>query len=363
MAKRTLNVVIGKYDPRGSKVSKMTGLKSFPFIMEYAKDESNGLDIQLRGRYINIYYKGGNLLKLSGKKTCEFDKNYFYQPDQGSLRMTDIERLCHSGYISKVKQSKYLKSKTQKELESLRKEAFAIMKGLTDQNKDIIDQLKAGNDFGSTAEVLEKMKETMDKWKKCLASNEIRESEIGERTVQHYISLQNKKFDDKTDYLVLDLEYAISTNAPYAKEKEREKQPRIDILAVEKTTGQVYVMELKYGMKSVDGEASAKKHYDDYLATVGDDLKWESFIKDVKILLQAKKALLIVDQDVNIAEKKPVFAFIMKKEQETDEIDFAEHLERNDLSHIETIYLPVEIDYENPSSDGHKLTKLYMKKI
>jgi hypothetical protein len=221
--------------------------------------------------------------------------------------------------------------------------------------------LKSGNSFESTAKAIEEMKKTMDDWKKRLADNDIRESEVGERTVQHYISLQNKKFDDKTDFLVLDLEYAISTNAPYAKEKEREKQPRIDILAIEKATGQVYVMELKYGMKSVDGEASAKKHYDDYLATVGDDSKWKSFIEDVKILLQAKKDLLIVDKDVNIAEKKPVFAFIMKKEQETDEVDFAEHLENNDLSHIKTIYLPVEKDYENPSTDGHKLTKSYMK--
>jgi len=254
-----------------------------------------------------------------------------------------------------------LKSKTHEELKSLRKEASDIMQELTSNNKQIINQLKASDTFESTAEVLEKMKGTMDKWKKCLAANEIRESEIGERTVQHYISLQNKQFDDKTDFLVLDLEYAISTNASYAKEIEREKQPRIDILAIEKATGQVYVMELKYGMKSVDGEASAKKHYDDYLATVGDDSKWKSFIEDVKILLQAKKDLLIVDKDVNIAEKKPVFAFIMKKEQETDEVDFAEHLENNDLSHIKTIYLPVEKDYENPSTDGHKLTKLYMK--
>lgn len=64
MAKRKLNVVIGKYDPRGSKVSEMTGLKSYQFIMQYAAIESNGLDVQLRGSYINIYYKGGNLLNL-----------------------------------------------------------------------------------------------------------------------------------------------------------------------------------------------------------------------------------------------------------------------------------------------------------
>jgi hypothetical protein len=361
MAKRKLNVVIGKYDPRGSKVSKMTGLKSYPFIMQYAKEESNGLDIQLRGRYINIYYKGGNLLKLSGMETCEFDKNYFYQPDKGSLRMTDIERLCHSNYVNKAKKSKYLKSKTHEELKSLRKEASDIMQELTSNNKQIINQLKASDTFESTAEVLEEMKKTMDDWKKRLADNDIRDSEVGERTVQHYISLQNKQFNDKTDFLVLDLEYAISTNASYAKEIEREKQPRIDILAIEKATGQVYVMELKYGMKSVDGEASAKKHYDDYLATVGNDSKWKSFIEDVKILLQAKKNLLIVDKEVNIADKKPIFAFIMKKEQEADEMDFAEHLVNNHLSHIKTIYLPVEKNYDNPSSDGHKLTKSYMK--
>ena len=253
-------------------------------LMQYAKDEANGLDVQLRGRYINIYYKGGNLLKLSGKQTCVIDKNYFYLPEKGGLRMTDVERLCHSDYITKAGESKFLSNKSKEELSSLRKVALDIKKNLTDKNNDIVNRLKSGDSFESTAKVIEEMKKTMDDWKKRLADNDIRESEVGERTVQHYISLQNKKFDDKTDFLVLDLEYAISTNAPYAKEKEREKQPRIDILAIEKATGQVYVMELKYGMKSVDGEASAKKHYDDYLATVGDDSKWKSFIEDVKIL-------------------------------------------------------------------------------
>lgn len=360
MAKRKLNVVIGKYDPRGSKVSKMTGLKSYPFIMQYAAIESNGLDVQLRGSYINIYFKGGNLLKLSGKQTCEFDKNYFYLPKKGGLRMTDIERLCHPDYITKADESKFLKPRKE-ELSSLREEALDIMQSLTKKNNDIINRLKTSESFESTAEVLDEMKKTMNDWKKRLAENGIRNSEVGERTVQHYISLQNKKFDDKTDFLVLDLEYALSTNALYAKEKEREKQPRIDVLAIEKGTGQVFVMELKYGMKSVDGDASAKKHYEDYLATVGDDSKWKSFIEDVKILLQAKKDLLIVDKDVKIADKKPVFAFIMKKEKDSDEKEFNEHLEGNDMLNIKTIYLPVEDNYDFPSSDGHKLSKSCLK--
>lgn len=360
MAKRKLNVVIGKYDPRGSKVSEMTGLKSYQFIMQYAAIESNGLDVQLRGSYINIYYKGGNLLKLSGGQTYDFDKNYFYLPEKDGLRMTDIERLCHPDYITKADESKFLKPRKE-ELSSLREEALDIMQSLTNKNNDIINRLKTSESFDSTAKVLDKMKKTIDDWKDCLAKNGIRKSEVGERTVQHYISLQNKKFDDKTDFIVLDLEYALSTNALYAKDEEREKQPRIDVLAIEKGTGQVYVMELKYGMKSVGGDASAKKHYKDYLTTVGDDSKWKSFIEDVKILLQAKKDLLIVDKNVKIADKKPVFAFIMKKEKDSDEKEFNEHLEKNDMLNIKTIYLPVEENYNFPSSDGHKLSKSCMK--
>ena len=135
MAKRKLNVVIGKYDPRGSKVSEMTGLKSYQFIMQYAAIESNGLDVQLRGSYINIYYKGGNLLKLSGGQTYDFDKNYFYLPEKDGLRMTDIERLCHPDYITKADESKFLKPRKE-ELSSLREEALDIMQSLTNKNNE-----------------------------------------------------------------------------------------------------------------------------------------------------------------------------------------------------------------------------------
>lgn len=363
MAKRKLNVEIGNYDPRGSKLGNnfMKKMKSYPFLIEYANNEANGLDVQLRGDSINIYYQGGSLIRLSGTQSCKFDENYFYLPEKGDLRMTDIKRLCHPDIRVKIKESRALKNLKPEAILVLRQQSIEIQNDIIQKRDKLVHRLKECDSLESVGVVVEEMKKTMDDWKTRLVHNGIRKEVTGERTIQHYISLHNKKFDEKTDYLVLDIEYAISTNAFYAKEKDREKQPRIDILALEKTTGQIYVMELKYGMKSVGGEASAKKHYDDYLMSVGDDKKWSSFLKDIKILLKAKQDRGIVSKELKIKDSKPVFAFIMKKEIESDEETFRNHLKEAGLSHIPTLYLPVEKDYETPSIDGHKLSKDFIK--
>ena len=363
MAKRKLNVEIGNYDPRGSKLSNnfMKKMKSYPFLIEYANNEANGLDVQLRGDSINIYYQGGSLIRLSGTQSCKFDENYFYLPKKGDLRMTDIKRLCHPNFRIKKEESKALKNLEDKVLMVIRQQANKIQNDIIRKRDALVHRLKECDSLESVGVVVEEMKKTMDDWKTRLVHNGIRKEVVGERTVQHYISLHNKKFGEKTDFVVLDIEYAISTNASYAKEFEREKQPRIDILAIEKDTGQIYTMELKYGMKSVGGEASAKKHYDDYLMTVGKDSKWRSFLNDVNILLKAKQDYGIISKDLTIKDSKPVFAFVMKKEIESDEESFRNHLKETELSHIPTLYLPVEKDYETPSIDGHKLSKDFIK--
>ena len=358
MAKKTLKVELGNYDVRGTKLGKnfMTKMKSFPFLIEYTKDEKNGLDVQLRGIHINIYYKGGSLVNLSYSQTCEFAENYFYHPKKEDLPMTDIDRLCHNDYKEKVNESKILRDKSDTEIEELRKQAKAIKDDLKEKRNKLVDRLKCCDSLEAVGKVVEEMKKVMEEWKPS----------VDERTIQHYISLYNKRFDDMTDFVVLDIEYAISPNAIYAKEENREKQPRIDILAIEKGTGQVYVMELKYGTKSINGDASAEKHYEDYLATVGNDTKWQSFIDDVKILLQAKQEKKMIDEDIKIKDSKPIFAFVMKQNKESDEDSFRKHIETSEIlktSYVQTIYLPVEAekDYNNPSSFGHKLSKKYMR--
>ncbi len=353
----------GGYTPRGSGLAKnfMKDMKSYPFLIEYANNEANGLDVQLRGEYINIYYKGGNLIRLSGRKSCFFDKNYFYLPKKGDLCMTDIDRLCHPDFEIKKRDSKVLRRMQEDELRAKHNQAIEINNRITCQRDEIVNRLMKCDSVESVEAIVEEMKETMDKWYAQLVSIGQRKEEFGERTIQHYISLQNKKFDDRTDFIVLDIEYAISANAPYANMENRDKQPRMDILAIEKATGQVFVMELKYGMKSVDGAASAKKHYDDFRNTVGHDNKWNLFLKDIEILLKVKQENSIISPDVKIKNSKPRFAFIMKKETETDEKAFMKHIEDEELSNIPTIYLPVGVGFENRACEWYKLSKAFMK--
>lgn len=357
MAKRILNVVIGKYDIRGTQLGKsfMACVPSFKYMMEYAKHSQSELDVQLRGKEINIYYEGGSLLKLSGSSTLEFDENYFYQPSDNSMRMTDIERLCHPNFAVEAKKSKFLKSKTDDELSEYRNNAQDILKDIQNKRDAIISKLKNANTFGEVKKIIDDMKDVMHSWKVCLKNNGIRKDVVNERVVQHYLSLYNKDSEQGNPFIVLDLEYAISTNARYAKDIEREKQPRIDIVAIEKSTGQLYVMELKYGMKSVEGDASASKHYQDYLQTVGNDQKWPYFVSDVQKLLKAKQERGIIDNSISIKDSKPIFSFIMKCERLSDIADFKKHLKDNNLAHVPTIYLKPEQDYSSPSREGHIL--------
>ena len=361
---RTKKIKIGNYIPRGYELGDdfMKNLKSYQYIIKYANNPKNGLDIQLRGKYINIYYAGGNLLKLSGTNTCEFDENYFYLPTSNDLCMTDIERLCSEDYINKVEKSKALKTLKllgEAALKKKRELAIQIKRKLKKDRDNIIKKLSTCSSYEETSQVLEEMKSIMTNWKKKNGKKQ----EIGERLVQHYLSLNNKEFDADTDFVVLDIEYAISSNARYAKEEKREQQPRMDIIAIEKDTGQLYVMELKYGLDAADGDAGIKDHYDDYLATVGADEKWHYFWDDIEVLLKAKNDFIYENNknDITLKKSKPYFAFILKEQKDGDEAAFKQKLIDNELSFVPTIYLPKESDYNNPSVIGHKLSKRYIK--
>ena len=60
---------------------------SLRFFLEQVKDNRNELSLEIRNGYINIYYKGGNLLKITQKKngySFFFDTKYCLNKDEGS---------------------------------------------------------------------------------------------------------------------------------------------------------------------------------------------------------------------------------------------------------------------------------------
>ena len=316
------------YTPRG-KFNKnfLSDLpKHILEYLEYNNCKENELDLKVRGDYLNIYYKGGSLLKLSGKKSIYFNEYYFLPQEETNLCSSVIRKSIQTD-----------------------NKARAIHENLKAKRDKIINNLRNAATIQETAAIIKEMKKVMDEWRTSQSSTK------NERSIQQYISLNNKSFDGSTDYVVLDIEYALPYEAVYFnKEKYRRNQhPRLDIVAIDKT-GQVYVMELKYGMKSVD---NIKSHANDFKETVGHPEKWKAFIEDIEVLFKYQKENGFINRDMTIdTNRQPRFAFIMKMGKTEDKHNFEKRLKQNDLSDVMTLYLPVDNENGYPS-ENYKLKK------
>lgn len=342
------------YEPHGYRSDDyMANLPNYNAIIEYAKDPNNELDIQYRDNYINIYYLGGSLLKLKGEGSMEFDEHYYYPPSK-KFPISHIEALIDNDF-SKINKSGQL---SEDDLKKKRQKAEQIYERIKSSRDNDLNRLRSAKkeDVG---QILSEMKGVMKNWKGCKSRNA-----VDERTVQHYISLFNKEFASGSDFIVIDLEYKLSGRSAYRIPKHqmgaKKGQPRIDIVAIEKSTGQLYVLELKYGLKSTERKSGVVEHYDDYLKSVGAEDQWFAFWKDIKFLVDVQKKDNVLSKDVWLKEAKPIFGFVYKPEFSEDESDeFNQKLIKNNLSSIMTIYLP-HCNYDNcnnPGAQTHLLKK------
>ena len=338
------------YNPRGYRCKDYkANLSNYDAIIEYAKDPTNELDIQYRDNYINIYYLGGSLLKLTGEGKIEFDEHYYYPPSR-KFPISHIEALIDKDFRTKVSKYKKLSQLSEEDLMKKRQEAEEIYTGILASRDKHINSLRSGEPE-EVSHTLSEMKKAMNDWKKSKSGNG-----VDERTVQHYISLFNKEFSIGSDFIVIDLEYMLSGRSAYCIPKDqmgsKKGQPRIDIVAIEKRTGQLYVLELKYGLKSTKGAAGVVEHYNDYLKSVGADDKWLAFWNDIDYLVKVQKKDNVLSHDVSLIKSKPIFGFVYKPEfSENERDEFNQLLIKNDLSSIMTIYLP-HCNYDKCNSPG-----------
>ena len=340
------------YKPHGYRIDDyMANLPNYNAIIEYAKDPNNELDIQYRDNYINIYYLGGSLLKLKGEGSMEFDEHYYYPPSK-KFPISHIEALIDNDF-SKIDKSGQL---SEDDLKKKRQEAEQIYERIKSSRDNDLNRLRSAKkeDVG---QILSEMKGVMKNWKGCKSRNA-----VDERTVQHYISLFNKESAIDSDFVVIDLEYKLSELSGYCIPKDQmdpnKGQPRIDILAIEKSTGQLYVLELKYGLKSTKGKAGVVEHYNDYLNSVGADEKWEAFWNDIDSLVKVQKKDNVLSETLSLNKSKPIFGFIYKPEKNEDECkEFNQILVENNLLSIMTIYLPHESKDVSPCAQKNYLKK------
>tara|TARA_Y100000589_G_scaffold208725_1_gene196867 strand:- start:33 stop:893 length:861 start_codon:yes stop_codon:yes gene_type:complete len=223
------------------------------YLMKLLKlvQQDEELDIQIRQDYLNIYYEGGNLGKLKGEKSIEFDIDYFSSEDDEAKN----------------------------------------------KHKDLIKKFKKGDFKGYINEAKKVMKAKFDTNPK------------EERKDQHFLSLNNK-FNGGSDYTILDLEYQVSTKSDfscsYPAGGESFKKPRFDIIAVNKD-GKLCIIELKKGTGALESTSGLKEHYDCYLASVGRNPK--PFLNEMKNLLDQKKELGLMDFECEIKHEEIEFMF------------------------------------------------------
>lgn len=250
-------------------------------IVEYVKAHDE-LDLQIRDNYINIYYRGGNILRIKSPNRFEFDKFYFY---------TEFDKMPKKS-ISKKK-----------------------INDCTNKSNELLKKLKAEKIEGYFTEA----KDCMDRWWKSMKSK--RNTSHEEKDLQHKISRSNNT--ESTDYTVLDLEYQVSPKNDeirYNGEKNK-TMPRFDIVAIDNSSGQLCVMELKKGRVALKGKSGVEDHIDSFKCTIGRDTE-RVFVDEMRQLYKQKREFGLIDTDIELSNDKPEFIFVFQgSEPEREELE------------------------------------------
>lgn len=250
-------------------------------IIDFASQRENELDVQIRDNYLNIYYQGGNLLRVH-PRSLYFDEFYFHRGAK-DMRKTHLIDKCKKGD----------------------KACIARWEDYKNRRKEMLDILKEKRDM---ATYCKEMKRIMKEWEADLHTIGISHDE---KYAQQQISMNNR---GATDYTVVDLEYAVSTTSNFKYNGDSTKKvPRFDLIAVDKS-GQLYVIELKTGLKAIDGNSGIRAHMDCFKHSIGSDSN-NNFINEMDELLEQKQKLKLIEKDIRIdSTKKPQFIFAFSDE-------------------------------------------------
>ncbi len=203
-------------------------------ILEYIHKD-NTLDLEIRAGYVNIYYRGGNILRIrevaKNKYEFEFDPNYF-----------------------------------------------------SSSNNHLKD-FKANKDCDL---FFPKMKQAMDFY---FSKHRKEEREYQQLVVRenNYSSIANG-----TDYFIIDIEYdnhakgrfdlvAVEWLSKASHRKlSKSKEPKL------------VVIEMKYGDKALSGYSGMKKHLEDFHSFVSNDSILENFKQEMLTVFSQKRALGLI---------------------------------------------------------------------
>ena len=277
-------------------------------LIEIVKHD-NDLVLEIRDDYFNIYYKGGNMLKVMSENSFQFDYNYF----KGNPELSSDDK------------KEERKGKRKELLESLKKSRD--YKGFVSQMKTIMCNYW---------DWLEKVKKRS----------------LEEKNVQHELCISNT---EESDYTIIDLEYQVSTedSCPFKYQKsgtkyegrfvsENKTSPRFDIIAVRNSDHQLCVIELKKGIDAIYGLSGIGDHADSFEGSIERDPK--AFLDEMKGIVENKKKMELLNKDFFISNSAPEFIFAysynddsLTKEQQ--KAKFLEEWKRSSCDKYKVLFL------------------------
>lgn len=254
-------------------------------LIEMVKNDDE-LVLQIREDYFNVYYKGGNMLKVSSENSFQFDYNYFK---------------CEISLDTQEQRKKRI-----------------------DKRRSILESLKNTRDYKT---FIDEMKKLMDKYWIWLYNEKHRS--LHEKDTQHALCISNT---ESTDYTIIDLEFQVSTrkDCTYHYEPSSlprdpgiyvcKKSPRFDIIAVRNSDRRLCVIELKNGLDALVGKSGIGDHADSFEGSIGKNPLAEfTFTNEMKKVVSDKKRFKLLSDDFYIDEKLPIefiYAYAFKSEDE-----------------------------------------------
>ncbi len=229
---------------------------------------NDDLVLQIRDNYFNVYYKGGNVAKVTSPKSVEFDENYFRAHSEKSDEDWD---------------------------------------DIKNKRQDAIDLFKKGL-FGKYIDTVKSAMETY--WHDIL-----KDKGVAEKMAQHQICILN---NFQADYTVIDLEYQVSTESEckYRGNRRTKKgnlpSPRFDIVAIRNSDHRLCIIELKKGTKALKDPSGVQEHAESFANTIGYNKKTKlAFVDEMNnVLLQKRDYLDLLDKGITIdMSLEPEFMF------------------------------------------------------
>lgn len=224
MTKKQKNILLPpeKHKVRGLRIAEGSPNKPQLLKIVSAVKNDKSLDLQIRDGYLNVYYRGGSLLKISGFRgkclSFKFADKYFkrkgdHRADDSWLPSGDEESCNTSLWIS----------------------------------------------------VFGKLKNTMNDWLNDNKNNL-------ERDLQQQICSASTR-NPESSWIILDVEYAA-----WLHDKEAGRRLcRFDMVAVERASLKssklltIYLVEFKQGNEALDGSAGVESHARDLLQFISND--------------------------------------------------------------------------------------------